>query len=212
MKKLILFLLFFIFISPKVYAACPDKVVTCNTATYGWQGQCFKGIKGCKACGPKHCPKRPNMKSKFIAKKALVKKENGKKCRKALIKKKKKAAGNGSACSFPGLPDKGFTKARFGMANYLFGKSACLEHDVCYAMPGMTQKKCDSKFHKNMLKNCKSFYKTQMKGHPVVKKANYPGYLHCKQAAKIYYAAVKVKGASSFNPSNIKQCKGLAKK
>ena len=202
-----LMLFLFIGANQKVYAACPDKIISCNTANYGWKGQCFKGVlKGCKACGPKHCAKRPSMKNKFLSKVALVKKKNGKKCRKALIKKKKKAAGKGSACSFPDL---GWVKDRFGMINYVFGKSACMEHDICYDMPGMTQKKCDSMFLKNMQKNCKSYYKTQMKGHPVVQTANHAGYLHCKQAAKIYHKAVVLKGASSFSPSKIKACKGL---
>lgn len=205
--------LLLLFVSPVAYADCPNKVVSCNTAAFGWQGQCYKGVlKRCKSCGPKHCAKRPGMKSKFLSKKALIPKDNGEKCRKELIKKKKEDAGKGSACSFPDLPDKGWTRARFGMINYVFGRSACMEHDVCYAMPGMTQKKCDLMFLKNMRKNCKSYYKTQMKKHPIVKGANQPGYLHCKKAANLFYLAVVAKGASSVNPSSIEECKGLAKK
>ena len=41
------------------HADCPDLPVTCDTATFGWQGSCYNGGLKCEPCGPRYCPPQP---------------------------------------------------------------------------------------------------------------------------------------------------------
>lgn len=204
MSKLsfLVFLLSIAFVSP-VAADCPDRPTKCNTATYGWQGTCAKGLS-CKDCGPKHCPQEPKLKvAKAIA---LRDGSGGKKCRENMIDRKYKPDGE-SACSIPAR-----VKNMFGMANLVFGKSACAEHDICYAMKGMNRKLCDTMFLDNMLRSCNAYYYGHLGDRNLIKVLNVPGHASCKAAANIFHTAVVAGGASSFNPSNgdLAQCKGAS--
>lgn len=190
-------------------ADCPDYSASCDTGVFGWQGSCLTGLQ-CKRCGPSHCPQRPIFKTsstvslKFAGQKVTVPRKsiallNGNgatACRTGLIAKKWNPSG-GSACSIPEQ-----AKGVAGMADLVFGKSACVEHDVCYAMEGMNQELCDLMFLDNMLKGCDKYYYKHLGNRDSIKLLNGPGHLSCKVAARLFYSGVKAGGANSFNPSD----------
>lgn len=194
LRALVLSLL--MFIGTSVVAACIDKSVKCNTATYGWQGQCFKNLS-CSKCGPSHCAKTPTLTTSKS--KALRDGANAQSCRDDLVKRKTRAMGR-SACSIPSQ-----VSGAFGMADLVFGKSACLEHDVCYAMDGMNKKICDTMFLDNLRRSCKSYYYGHVGDRGWLKTKNTPGYASCKAAARLFYFAVDRFADGSFNPSSVEK-------
>lgn len=189
-----LVLILSLFIGTSAIADCKDKSVECNTATYGWQGQCFKNLSCNNDCGPEHCAKPPKLKTSKS--KAIRDGANAQSCRDGLVQLKSEQMGR-SACSIPSQ-----VSGAFGMAELVFGKSACLEHDVCYAMDGMNKKLCDTMFLDNLRRSCKSYFLGHVGDRGWLKRKNAPGYATCKTAARLFYIAVDKFGGDSFNPSS----------
>ena len=66
---------------------------------------------------------------------------------------------------------------------------ACIRHDECYDRPGATQKECDRRFLRNMLKQCQGVYNDLLE---------LPHLEACKAAAQGYYQAVAKYGGPAF--------------
>lgn len=86
------------------------------------------------------------------------------------------------------------------MANLVFGKDACVERDISYTMVGMNQQPCDHMFLDNMVRGCSEFYYKYLGDRDAIKLLNEPGAASCRAAARIFFEAVKLAGASSFQP------------
>ncbi len=208
MKQTLMFIAMMLF-AVSALADCPDREALCDTATFGWQGTCFKNLL-CKRCGPEHCPERPMFDTSpaVVTKKilgttvsiprksvALLHGSGAEACRSGLVDIKWRPNGS-SACS---IPDSVAGVA--GMADLAFGKSACVEHDVCYAMEGMNQEICDLMFLDNMRRDCDEYYYKHLGDRDAIKLLNAPGVTSCRTAAQLFYSGVKHGGANSFNPS-----------
>lgn len=193
------------------HADCPDLPVECDTATFGWQGSCYNGGVKCDPCGPRYCPPQPTFDTRTTHKVELFNKKvmevprssiallegNGAEaCRAGLIERKWESGGP-SACSIPPA-----AQGIAGMANLVFGKDACVEHDICYAMVGMNQQLCDHMFLDNMVRGCNEFYYKHLGDRDAIKVLNVPGAASCRAAARMFFEAVKLAGASSFQPSS----------
>lgn len=187
--------LFLIIATASANAACPDLPKKCNTLTYGWQGTCLKGL-WCKKCGSKHCPEQPMFKSSSTRSIAILDGSGAQSCRDDLIDDKWKPNG-GSVCSVPDAVG-GYA----GMAHLIFGKNACVEHDICYDMKGMNQKLCDTMFLDNMKQACSKYYFDHLGSRGAIVALNATGYSSCKTAANLFYKAVRLKGHDSFYPSH----------
>ncbi len=187
----------FVFGAPNVALAdCPDAAVTCGELSIGWQGRCFKAPVACAPCGPKHCPGLVGLQHNVA--KAIPKHADGAKCRQFV--QIKKVNGKGSACTeFP----KDLQKVQ-NLTDRVFGRSACLEHDICYALRGVSRADCDTMFRKNMEANCKQFYFGHLGNRPAIAALNSAGYGSCLAAAKLFYDTVHHNGKAKFNPDHYK--------
>ena len=180
-------------------ADCPDKPVSCGALTMGWQGTCFKGLRGCKACGPRHCPKQLGLND--IKFRSVPGHPNGESCRQFVVNDILAKEGNGSACSSPDA-----VKKLFPLADQVFGRSACLEHDVCYRLPGVSRQDCDNRFNANMQANCKKHFYGHTRGRGAIAAANKAGFEACKLAAGAFYKFVVHGAEAMYNPSSHGPC------
>ena len=199
----------FVFGAPNAALAdCPDTPVTCGELNFGWRGRCFKAPVSCTPCGPNHCPS-PVGERHNVAK-VLPKHKDGAKCRQFVHGKKATDMGKSkSACStFPQAAPKAF----WNLTDRVFGKSACFEHDICYAMRGVSRAACDAMFRKNMEANCNQFFFGHLGKRPAIAALNMPGYGVCMAAAKAFYDAVRVGAKEHFNPhtyASSTECSGI---
>lgn len=79
-----------------------------------------------------------------------------------------------------------------GDEHIVFGGSACLEHDICYRLPNVSQSECDDNFYKNMIENCGQFY-------DVLHQKKLPAgevkqYKKCRRWARTWQNSVRVGG------------------
>ena len=172
-------------------ADCPDLPVRCGSNEVGWRGQCFSLTKGCKPCGPAHCKARPG--EKQVKQKLVSPHPKGAACRKRVrdyvVNRDRKSPSN---CSVPG----GATKV-FELAELVFGKSACLEHDICYYLPGVSREACDDAFLVNMKANCQQANLRKL------------GTADCLIAANLFHRSVRIGAKNKRNRSNLGECKEI---
>lgn len=191
-------------------AGCNDKAVLCSKtpgvagiAVYGWQSatkqksKIWPYPKFCKRTGPSHCPRRPNL-SDMPEKMKLDTDVEGV-CRAAVVAD---FAGRGEYdhCST------GVFGHAFPLAGKVFGKSACMEHDICYSMPGTKRKDCDAMFNTNLKAACKQYFYKHNSGRNGVNFLNHPGYAACIAAAKVGHTGVLAAGAIFFGPNDYPAC------
>ncbi len=172
-------------------ADCPNLPVQCGKNKVGWRGSCFKVLKGCKPCGPAHCKARPG--ERQVRKKLVASHAEGVACRRIIrdkVVKEVKEKKWSSSCSVP----KGM---KFKLANLVFGKSACLEHDICYYLRGISRKACDTAFLTNMKANCRQSNLCKL------------GTVECLLAANVFHRAVRALAKNKRNVSESGVCKKI---
>ena len=79
-----------------------------------------------------------------------------------------------------------------GEEHRVFGVSACLEHDICYRLPGVSQAECDNNFYKNMVENCGQFYGVPTQQELQAGKAK--PYEKCRRWARTWQNSVRAGG------------------
>jgi hypothetical protein len=181
----------FIGTAQEARADCPDLPVRCGADKVGWRGQCFSLTKGCKPCGPAHCKARPG--ESQVKRKLVSPHPKGKECRRLVrnyvVERDSKSP---SSCSVPGG-----AKDVFELASLVFGKSACMEHDICYYLPGVSRKACDDAFLVNMKANCQQANLRKL------------GTADCLVAANLFHRSVRIGAKNMRKRSNLGVCKEI---
>ena len=189
---------------------CKDKAVLCYGSpgvgkfqVFGWQaaekkrGKIWPHLKTCKRTGPRHCPRRPSLND--MPEKVRLKSDVEGVCRAAVVADFR-GRGENDHCS-TGI----FGKA-FPVAGHVFGKSACMEHDICYSMPGTKRKDCDAMFLTNLLAACKQYFYRHNRGRNGVNFLNHSGYANCVATARAGHAGVLAVGGAFFGPNEYPAC------
>ena len=137
-------------------------------------------------------PNRPN-EDQALFKSATPVINGGKDCKNAIrVAMKPKASEvdhvGGTLKTYCSAPAKNIT----GDEHIVFGVSACLEHDICYRLPGVSQAECDDNFYKNMIGNCGQFYGAIPPDKLQVGEQRQ--YLKCRRWARTWQNSVRVGG------------------
>lgn len=199
---------FLVFAAPPASADCTYRSVTCDIATksYGWRSA--KQVKGrlwpprlpsCKAEGDRQCPRRPNLSD--VPEKVVLTHDVERRCRSA-VERDFKGRNTDNHCSTPGVFD-----LITPTVKQVFGKSACMEHDICYSMPGTNQVMCDAMFLRNMKAMCAQYYFAHVGSRKTLRVRNVEGYGDCLALAHGGYAGVKLVGAAFFGANDYPACK-----
>jgi len=190
------------------WADCTYRSVTCDATvkSYGWRAA--NEVKGrlwpprlpsCNATGPRNCPKRPGLSD--VPEKVVLKHDVEKRCRTAVeLDFENRKTDN--HCSTPGVFDV-ITPA----VKEVFGKSACMEHDICYSMPGTNQVMCDAMFLRNMKAMCEQYYFGHVGKRKALRVRNVQGYGDCLALAHAGFAGVKAVGSAFFGANDYPACK-----
>ena len=191
-------------------AGCNDKAVLCyaapgptGTKVYGWQAterkrsKIWPHLKTCKRTGSLNCPSRPTL-ADMPEKVRLATDVEGV-CRAAVVADFR-GRGENDHCST------GVFGKIFPLAGHVFGKSACMEHDICYSMPGTKRKDCDRMFLSNLEAACKQYFYKHNQGRNGVNFLNHSGYATCIATARTGHTGVLAVGGAFFGANDYPAC------
>ncbi|MEM7212280.1 MAG: hypothetical protein AAF479_10380 [Pseudomonadota bacterium] len=88
----------------------------------------------------------------------------------------------------------------------VFGKSACMEHDICYSMPGTNQVLCDAMFLRNMKAMCSKYFFGHVGKRKALRVRNVQGYGDCLALAHAGFAGVRLVGSAFFGANEYPSC------
>lgn len=207
---LVFYAVLFLALSQASAAGCKDKATLCyatsglnGTKVFGWQkaskqrAKIWPHLKTCKATGKQYCPRRPTLSD--MPEKIRLESDIEGVCRAAVVADFR-GRGENDHCS-TGV----FGKA-FPLAGQVFGKSACMEHYICYSMPGTKRKTCDAMFLTNLEAACKQYFFGHTGGRKGVNFLNGSGYTKCIATARIGHTGVLAVGGVFFGPNDYPAC------
>ncbi len=210
MLGLVFYAILFLALSQAWAASCNEKAVLCKgfpalkpVMVYGWQkaekrkARIWPHPKVCKRVGPRYCPRRPTLRD--MPEKMRLKTDVEGVCRAAVVADFR-GRGENDHCS-TGI----FGKA-FPVAGHVFGKSACMEHDICYSMPGTKRKECDRMCLKNLNAACKQYFFGHTGDRKAINALNNSGYASCISTARAGHTGVLAIGGAFFGPNDYPAC------